>query len=1066
MLLLCALVVGGASSVWADTYTIGTIPSGWSTSGGNMTMNGIKWSYSSATHISLNSSKIQIGSKNNPQTSAWTIQTAVSNFGSGKKITSIAITAYTTATTATYDISAGGSSVKSGSLTTSSNTYTASSLNVTSGDIVITLTGSSTSKAMYLSNISVTYEDNAVAITSIAFDEPKTASVGIGGTVSLTPTVLPAAYTESVDWESDATGVATVSSAGVVTGVAAGTAHITAKAHDNPSTIYDVCTVTVTAPVAVTGVSLNKSETSIEAGSTETLTATISPADATNKNVTWESDDKDVATVENGVVTAVAEGSATITVKSVADPTKTATCAVTVTPAPGSASNPYTVAQARAKIDTGTDLNGKYVHGIISQVDSYNSTYKSITYWISDDGTTTNQFEVYGGLKSENNESGSFSSKEDLQVGDIVTVYGDLTKYSSTYELNLNNYIVSFKRKSDNDLTVTSSTPVALERTSAQPSPTSTITWTATSTGAITCTSSDETVATVTNAGVITAVGEGSATITISQATDDDYKAGETTVTVNVTDNRSAVATGIDLPAAQKTLTVDDMDDFAATSTIDAGFTGTVTYTYTTSDATVVDVAGTTFSAEAAGTATITITATPTGGNAANYKPASQEVAVTVNGTNSISLDLTSKSVAYGAAAFNIVATVPTANYDGTVTASSSNTAVATVSVDGTTVTVTPVVVGTATITVTAGTGTYYPTTASADCAVTVTAPAGSTTAPSSEVTYTFDFTDNTGWEFPTDYTTGENTYTKGGKTITLNTPDDSNGYKFNTNVLLFGKSGATLTLPAFDKPVTKISTSGKSGASSKVSQNIFVGETAVSTETTDATKDHEYTISSSYQEAGTIYTLKVTNGNNTQIPTLTVHMYQAPTATVTLNKYGFATYCSVNPMDFTTTEGYTAWRVSNVSGDGTITFEKITEAIKGGQGVLLYNKDADEVNTSNVTVTFADSDTEFTSSENKLVGTTAPTYVAAESYFGLKANAFVPVNAGTVPAGKALLPYIPESGIKSFTFIFNDSETGITETRTVSREVVETIFDLNGRRLSQPQKGINIVNGRKVVVK
>lgn len=189
-------------------------------------------------------------------------------------------------------------------------------------------------------------------------------------------------------------------------------------------------------------------------------------------------------------------------------------------------------------------------------------------------------------------------------------------------------------------------------------------------------------------------------------------------------------------------------------------------------------------------------------------------------------------------------------------------------------------------------------------------------------------------------------------------------------------------------------------------------------------------------------------------------------TANVTLNKYGYATYCSVNPMDFTTTEGYTAWRVSNVSGDGTITFEKITEAIKGGQGVLLYNKDADGVNTSNVTINFADGTTEFTTEQNKLVGTTAPTYVATDTYFGLKADAFVPVNAGTVPAGKALLPYIDESGIKSFTFVFNDSETGITETRTVSREVVETIFDLNGRRLSQPQKGINIINGRKVVVK
>lgn len=158
---LCLLLTFGISNAWgADTYNFSSIPTtGWTTSGDSKTINSISWTYSSSTYIGATADKIQIGSKNNPQTTAWTIQTAVSNFGSGKKVTSIAITAYTTATSATYDISAGGSSVKSGSLTTSSATYTASSLNVTSGNIVVTLTGSSTSKAMYLANISVTYED-------------------------------------------------------------------------------------------------------------------------------------------------------------------------------------------------------------------------------------------------------------------------------------------------------------------------------------------------------------------------------------------------------------------------------------------------------------------------------------------------------------------------------------------------------------------------------------------------------------------------------------------------------------------------------------------------------------------------------------------------------------------------------------------------------------------------------------------------------------------------------------------------------------------------------------------
>jgi len=81
--------------------------------------------------------------------------------------------------------------------------------------------------------------------------------------------------------------------------------------------------------VSVTGVTLNKTTLSLAVGDTETLTANIAPFNATNKNVTWKSSDTTKATVENGVVTAVAIGSAKITVTT-ADGNKTATCSVTV----------------------------------------------------------------------------------------------------------------------------------------------------------------------------------------------------------------------------------------------------------------------------------------------------------------------------------------------------------------------------------------------------------------------------------------------------------------------------------------------------------------------------------------------------------------------------------------------------------------------------------------------------------------------------------------------------------------------------------------------------------------
>lgn len=81
--------------------------------------------------------------------------------------------------------------------------------------------------------------------------------------------------------------------------------------------------------VNVESVSLDKTSATLEVGETETLVATVLPANATNKNVTWSTDAPTVATVDNGTVTAVGAGNATITVTTV-DGSKTATCAVTV----------------------------------------------------------------------------------------------------------------------------------------------------------------------------------------------------------------------------------------------------------------------------------------------------------------------------------------------------------------------------------------------------------------------------------------------------------------------------------------------------------------------------------------------------------------------------------------------------------------------------------------------------------------------------------------------------------------------------------------------------------------
>ena len=86
--------------------------------------------------------------------------------------------------------------------------------------------------------------------------------------------------------------------------------------------------------IPVEQVQLNKSEITLEVDESETLIATVAPTNATNTSISWESSNTAVATVTNGVITAVSAGDATITCKSVADPSKSATCAVHVNPSP------------------------------------------------------------------------------------------------------------------------------------------------------------------------------------------------------------------------------------------------------------------------------------------------------------------------------------------------------------------------------------------------------------------------------------------------------------------------------------------------------------------------------------------------------------------------------------------------------------------------------------------------------------------------------------------------------------------------------------------------------------
>lgn len=223
----------------------------------------------------------------------------------------------------------------------------------------------------------------------------------------------------------------------------------------------------------------------------------------------------------------------------------------------------------------------------------------------------------------------------------------------------------------------------------------------------------------------------------------------------------------------------------------------------------------------------------------------------------------------------------------------------------------------------------------------------------------------------------------------------------------------------------------------------------------TSAASREVFTLSSSVRYIKWVFTSK-TSGFNVALGDIVVEK-----PNVTLNASGYATYTSNSAIDYSQASGYTAWAITSISGTA-ITFSKVTGAVPAGTGVLLMGEDG--------LVVAPVATTSGTALEtNLLTGVTIATEVAAEAAYGLYGNTFVKNNfAGTISAGKAYLPAatVNAAGVKSFTFVFQDEATGITETRTATREEVEAIFNLAGQRMNKMQKGINIVNGKKVLVK
>jgi len=224
-----------------------------------------------------------------------------------------------------------------------------------------------------------------------------------------------------------------------------------------------------------------------------------------------------------------------------------------------------------------------------------------------------------------------------------------------------------------------------------------------------------------------------------------------------------------------------------------------------------------------------------------------------------------------------------------------------------------------------------------------------------------------------------------------------------------------------------------------------------------DANATFEFTTSNAFATTHRAIKLAMSSKDqNVAVGNISINLVKA-----TLNASGYATLSSNHALDFSDDSEYSAWQITSVSGTA-ITFAKITGTVAEGTGILLKGTASASIN---IPVVASGTDI---SSTNKLVGITAATAIEADKYYGLSGNKFVKVNAGTVPAGKALLPasLISTAGARELTFIFEDETTGVSTVKTFFSND-KAMYNLKGQRIDAPRKGeIYIMGGKKMVNK
>ena len=878
-------------------------------------------------------------------------------------------------------------------------------------------------------------------------------------------------------------------------------------ADDNTITVTDnkftmpASNVTVTATftaIAVTSVSLNKTSTSMEVGETETLTATVAPADALNKAVTWTSSNTSVATVDtDGKVTAVAAGSATITVTTT-DGSFKATCTVTVVAAitfdatkdtgstplvkngvtfdctsgvlnNGSEYRLYKNSTTTLSTESGkitkiefTGVSGNPASGFASQTgwttDGYDGTWTgsntSVSFTASGAQVRATKIKVFVATTATpifSVEEGEYSEAKSVEIScatDGATIYyttnGDTptsssTTYSSAIPITETTTLKAIAIKDEVESDVASAT-YTMNRPAApifdKPE-------------GVFDAAFDLHLSAADGTNIYYTTDGSTPT-----ASSSEYS-GQITISATTTVQAIAVKSGLTSDVASATYTYDSrttptftlsntnlnlkVNDTSDAVTLTTNSDGDISFSCNDAHVTLIGTGNSrTISANAAGEYTVNVSIS----GSATYKDAAGTITVTVTKkatTMVLTPSFTSKDL-YVTTTGSITG-VPQYNssdIDGAeVTYSSSDTKVATIAYDGT---ITFKKAGSTTITASyAGNDEYD------NCEASYVLELTDTTPQATEVDITLN---NTffGCESFTNWTTGmATTLSESHKniTITYSKGASSNMYCSTEKVRFYTDNTFTIVAPAGYNIIS-------------VDMNVSI-----------SSADPEGAISSDTW-TGDANSVSFTFANKTDISSITVTI--API--VTVSAAGYATYASDHNLDFTETniKAY----IATTRGNGTgVAFTQINK-VPAGTGVLLY---VDGGATEAIPVFDPAKEDADGTDGNKFVRGTGGTIATDDgvnyNYIlnnGVNGIGFYRANNKKVAVNRAYI-CIPKDEIaaadaKDFFSMpgFDDDPTGINDLADKTGNERNEIYNLAGQRINKLQKGINIINGKKIL--